>query len=191
MPFTPVFEKIQTMPVIVLGGIKHTGKSTAGKNLSVRLNFPFDDLDDLILMELPYKWTIRKWYREKGAQAFMDKETLALQKYLDGCDPDGTKILALGGGTLENARALELLKKHDASILILDEEEEVLYRRIIRNGIPPFLDTGDPRQAFGELYKKRRATLIEQGDHIINIHNLDQRQTADELVQVIRSIYGG
>ena len=121
----------------------------------------------------------------------MEKETEALKKYLDACPPDAVRILALGGGTLENSEALKLIKESGSPIFVLDEEEEVLYERIIRNGIPPFLETGSPRQAFAELYCKRRETLLQQGEHIINIHNLDQQQTADKLVQKIRSIYGG
>lgn len=178
------------MPVIILGGIKHTGKSTVGHILSKRLELPFHDLDDLILKILPFKWSVRKWYREMGADAFMQKEAQALRTYLGEMNEDELSILSLGGGTLENPEAVKLLKDGGARIFILDEEEDILFERIIRKGIPPFLKGDDPKASFGELYKKRRTTLLEQGDHIINIHGLDQQESAEKTVQVIRSVYG-
>lgn len=178
------------MPVIVLGGIKHTGKSTVGRMLSKEMGLPFHDLDDLILKILPFKWSVRKWFREKGADAFKKKEVEALRTYFNDSDRETLRILSLGGGTFENSDALKLLKKSEAVIFILDEEEEILFERIIRKGVPPFLDEDNPRASFSELYKARRATLLEQGDHIINIHGLDQQEAAEKAVQVIRSVYG-
>jgi shikimate kinase len=178
------------MLVIVLGGIKHTGKSTVGRILSKEMELPFHDLDDLILKILPFKWSVRKWFREKGADAFKKKEAEALRTYFKEAAGEALSILSLGGGTLENAEALKLLKNSEAGIFILDEEEEILFERIIQKGIPPFLDGDNPRASFSKLYKTRRATLLEQGDHIINIHGLDQQEAAEKAVQVIRSVYG-
>jgi len=178
------------MPVIVFGGIKHTGKSTVGRILSQRLDLPFHDLDDLILRILPFKCSIRRWYREKGADAFKEKEAEALKNYLREKPVKDMRILSLGGGTLENTAALNLLKEASTGIFILDEAEDILFERIIRKGLPPFLDSDNPRASFGELYKKRRKTLLEQGDHIINIHGLDQQEAAEEAARVIRSVYG-
>ncbi|MDC7234451.1 MAG: shikimate kinase [Spirochaetales bacterium] len=178
------------MPVIVLGGIKHTGKSTVGRILSKEMDMAFTDLDDLILKRLPFKWTIRKWYREKGADAFKKKEAEALGEYLANCNPDEFRILSLGGGTLENKAAVKLLKNPESTIFVLDEKEEILYQRIIRKGIPPFLDSRNPKESFSVLYNARRETLLNQGDHIINISGLDQQSAAARVREQIRSIYG-
>lgn len=158
--------------------------------LSKEMELPFHDLDDLILKILPFKWSVRKWFREKGADAFKKKEVEALKNYLQGVDGKTLSILSLGGGTLENPEALKLLKKSEAGIFILDEEEEILFERIIKKGIPPFLNGDNPRASFTDLYKARRTTLLEQGDHIINIHGLNQQEAAEKAVQVIRSVYG-
>jgi shikimate kinase len=179
------------MPVIALGGIKHSGKSTVGRILSTERNIPFHDLDDLIRTTLPPKWTIRKWYREKGRQAFMDSEAESLRGYMDAAAPEDMRLLGLGGGSLENPDALKILKNEKACIIILDEEEDVLYHRIMRNGIPPFLDPDSPEESFHDLYTRRRRTLLEQGDHIINIHGLERQETAAAVDRVIRSLYGG
>ncbi len=159
--------------------------------MSTERNIPFSDLDDLIRTNLPPKWTIRKWYREKGRQAFMDSEAASLRRYMDAAAPEDLRLLGLGGGTLENPEALKILKKEGACIIILDEKEETLYRRIIKNGVPPFLDPESPEESFHELYEHRRKTLLEQGDHIINIHGLDRHESAAAADRVIRSIYGG
>lgn len=161
-----------------------------GRMLSKEMELPFHDLDDLILKILPFKWSVRKWFREKGVDAFKKKEAEALRAYLKEADGESLSILSLGGGTLENSDALRLLKSSEAGIFILDEEEEILFERIIRKGIPPFLDGDNPRASFTELYNTRKATLLEQGDHIINIHGLDQQEAAEKAIQVIRSVYG-
>jgi len=179
------------MPVIALGGIKHTGKSTVGRIVSELKSLDFKDLDDLILPLLPHSWSIRRWYREKGARAFMEVEQNALRDFLSTEDPARLKILALGGGTLENPGALKLLKDSKTRILVLNEEENVLYKRIILKGIPPFLDSENPESSFSELYKKRKQTLLREGDFIININGLDQYQAAEEVIRYIRSTYGG
>ncbi|QEN08431.1 hypothetical protein EXM22_10705 [Oceanispirochaeta crateris] len=190
MPFDSGFEKMDNMPVIALGGIKHTGKSTVGKIVSQRLALPFHDLDDLILKDLPPRWSIRKWYREKGEQEFRNKESVALAQYLKEEDQKGMRILALGGATLENPQALNLLKGSDTEIYILDEEVEILYHRIIKRGIPPFLDPLNPEESFRKMYTTRKQTLLNQGDYIINIHGMDQTNAAEHLIRLIRSKYG-
>lgn len=161
-----------------------------GRMLSRELELPFHDLDDLILKNLPFKWSVRKWFREKGALAFKQKEAEALRSYLREITKDKLSILSLGGGTLENTEALNLLKSADAEVFILDEKEEILFERIIKKGIPPFLDNENPRESFSELYKMRRTTLLEQGDHIINIHGLNQQEATDKAIQTIRRVYG-
>ena len=178
------------MPIIALGGIKHTGKSTAGRIVSQRLTLPFHDLDDLILKIIPHRWTVRRWFTEKGEQEFRNKECAALRQYLDDEDPEKMRILALGGATLENPEALALLKRPGIEIFVLNEEVDVLYRRIIRKGVPPFLDPLDPEGSFRKIYTQRTETLMKQGDHIINIHGMDQKQAAEQLIRLIRSNYG-
>lgn len=162
-----------------------------GRILSTERNIPFHDLDDLIRTTLPPKWTIRKWYTEKGRQAFMDSEAESLRRYMDAAAPEDLRLLGLGGGTLENPAALEILKTEKACIIILDEEEAVLFHRIMRNGLPPFLDPDSPEESFHGLYEHRRGTLLKQGDQIVNIHGLERQESAAAVDRVIRSLYGG
>lgn len=120
----------------------------------------------------------------------MQKEAEALSLYLKDRSNDEMSILSLGGGTLENTEALRLLKSENCVLFVLDEEEDILFERIVRRGIPPFLDQENPEESFRELYVKRRQTLLAQGDQIINIHGLDQQGAAEKTIQVIRSVYG-
>jgi len=176
------------MPVIALGGIKHTGKSTVGRIISESESIEFTDLDDLIIRLLPSRWSIRKWYKEKGAEAFQKKESTALSLYLTEKDPSLIRILALGGGTLENTEAVRLLKESDSKIIVLNEEPGVLYDRIMAKGLPPFLDPDNPEESFRELYRKRTQTLLAKGDFVININGLDQYQAAELVIRQIREI---
>ncbi len=180
------------MPVIALGGIKHSGKSCIGTLAASRLNLDFEDLDRLILRALPSGWNLRSWYRQNGQTAFMEMEQKQLRLWLDSNNPADLKILGLGGGSLENPAVFPMLKEENAGCLvILDEEEEVLYKRIMKKGIPPFLNPEDPAGSFHNLYEKRRKTLLNRGDYIIKTTGLGPEEGAAKLEQIIRSRYGG
>ncbi len=165
---------------IALAGVKHTGKSTKGRLLAQSHKGIFTDLDDLIVEMLPRGYTIREWYREKGAESFMELESSALENYLNKPE-DGFRCLALGGGTLENPSARKQLKASSLCLCGLIDREEVLLERILRKGIPPFLDSSHPEESFHRLYEQRNRTIRECSDILVDMDGL----TMDEAVKAI------
>ncbi|MBI9100375.1 MAG: shikimate kinase, partial [Spirochaetaceae bacterium] len=89
------------MQRIILAGIKHSGKSTIGWNLSAHLNLYFADLDDLILRDTEKYETVRQLYRELGAEGFQRQEKESLKLFLQTYE-NKSFVLSLGGGTIEN-----------------------------------------------------------------------------------------
>ncbi len=164
--------------MIVLMGVKHSGKTSLGRMLAKELNIPFWDLDNLL--EEQYRedksLSFREIYKKLGEEGFRDLEYRAVQNF--DFTQDG--VLALGGGTVENIRAMELIKK--AQLLIfLDTEESVLWGRIEKNGIPPFL-SGSPETLFHELFIRRRKLYNDTADIILELKD-ESRETVLTLLE--------
>lgn len=136
---------------LFFAGIKHCGKSTIARLLSEEYNKPFKDTDDLIT-DLIAPLSVREFYQSHGKDSFNQLEFFALSHYLQ--DKDQEQIIALGGGACDNKPLIHLCKEQGALIyLFLDEE--TLWKRIIKDGIPPFLQADSPRSSFHDLYMVR------------------------------------
>ncbi len=133
-------------------GIKHSGKSTLGKLCARHLGLSWKDADHLLQSSLPKGETIRSFYREKGAEAFRQKEVGAMCKFL--ASPHTQTIVSMGGGACDNDM-LMLMIMQKGLCLYLKVKEEVLFERIAKDGIPPFLDADHPRESFHALYQRR------------------------------------
>ncbi|OQY31287.1 MAG: hypothetical protein B6241_14445 [Spirochaetaceae bacterium 4572_59] len=178
------------MQIIALAGVKHSGKSTLGRLLAEHNRGRFLDLDDLITQKLPEGETVRSWYRKKGRDAFMEKEVEALRSYLDK-NRQSYNCLALGGATLENPEAMKLLKGPDICLCGLMNDEKTLFNRIVKRGLPPFLETENPEKTFHELYEKRSATIERYSDIVVPIYQLSPLEAVEELNRAIHSFMKG
>jgi len=167
---------------IILSGIKHSGKSTIGWDLSSRLGLYFADLDDLILRDAEKYKTIRELFRDLGVEGFQEQEFKSLQHFLE-VNENKEFVLSLGGGTIENERAVTLMDKN-VSRYFLDALADDLYSRIIKNGIPPFLEGDDPYKNFKLMYDKRTAMYREWADFDIDTRD----KTPLEISTIIESI---
>ncbi len=174
------------MQRIALAGVKHTGKTTKGRLLCDARGGSFRDLDDLITEKLPRGYTVRQWYREKGQKAFREMEVSALQDYLAREDSIFS-CLALGGATLENEEARSLLEKASVILCGIEDDEDVLYERILRKGLPPFLETDNPRETFHEMYEIRSATIRRYCNIIISCRGLSLEEAVHKLDREIRN----
>ncbi len=167
--------------MIVLMGIKHSGKTILGKMTAKALNLPFLDLDDLL--EEQYSkdrlFSFRELYMKLGETGFRELEIKAINSI--SMNKEG--ILALGGGTIENIRAMERVKKA-ALLVFLDTEEEVLYKRIKKNGFPSFLEKS-PEKLFHELFIKRRTLYSETADITLKLTNESPGEVLHLLIKKI------
>jgi shikimate kinase len=85
--------------------------------------------------------------------------------------------VAAGGGLADNRGALEILKKDPAALVVyIEVSAETAWERIRaaadRDGeLPPFLDTGEPRETHrllherrGRVYRELAALTLRAGD---------------------------
>lgn len=161
-------------------GIKHCGKSTVGLELSKKMNIPFYDLD--LLIEDTVKMSVREYYKTQGKDAFQQAETNAiktLQTY------NGNFICATGGGICDNRESYNLLKTLNNSIYI-NTSFETVYKRIINNGIPPFLQTKDPEAEFKELYIRRNSMYKDIAFIETKGDNMSPLEITEKIVSMIK-----
>lgn len=181
------------MCVFYLTGIKHSGKSNLGKTASTLLppsyRATFTDTDELMLSSLGDTYdSIRSFYRREGKQAFMVSECKALSRYL--CTVrQGLRIVATGGGACDNLPLVSLMQE-TGTILYLQVAEEVLYERILRGGIPPFLEAPDPKEAFHSLFIERDARYRQFADFVLSLSDSrsvleNARILASRILQIV------
>ncbi len=171
------------MKRIVLAGMKHCGKSTIGWKLSSELGLFFADLDDLILRDVTEFETIREIFTKLGSDTFKELERKSISRFLE-LNENKSFVLSLGGGTIENKKALDLLNGA-VDTIYLDAEKEVLFNRIIKGGIPPFLDKTDPEKSFYNVYNKRTPIYKNWAKHIVDTKGLEPGQITDIIISNI------
>jgi len=162
---------------LFLTGMKHCGKSTLGKLLAAQHGWMFVDLDDVIRA----LWTedgnapvssVRAIYQSHGAARFRSLEARAADRIAALQMNETRLVAALGGGTLENEQARAQLEGHGVFVY-LQEDPEALYTRVMRGGIPPFLDPQDPHASFMEIYLRRVPRLEASADLVVSVAGLD------------------
>ncbi len=167
---------------IIFGGMKHCGKTTHGKNFAHRLNLPFTDLDQLITehyqSEKHLPKTVREIFTDEGKETFQRLEYLALKKWIEKADlHPQPQVLSLGGGIASNKEALKLFD-NSLFFIYLYQPESVLYERIIRKGLPPFLNPKNPKANFSQIFKERSAVYEQLASLKIETGNRPKDETS-------------
>jgi len=161
------------MGIILIGGLKHCGKSTLGRIVADALGYRFYDLDELILADTLNSWqSIRALWKDVGPNEFVHIEEDSVRTFIEWTVPELAGegcILSLGGGTIENAGAMAWIGKKGTNIYI-QADEQLLYNRFMSAGRPPFLSKDHSREDFARIYQ-RRAELYEKFAHLI--HTVD------------------
>lgn len=151
-----------TLPgIIVLIGPKHSGKTSAGMILAELISGCFIDLDALI--ETRTGKSCRALYRE-SPEIFRKAEAGTLESVLAESGANtAMRIIAAGGGLVDNEAALALLQAHPQVLLVyLEVSPETAWERIRRTAekegeLPPFLQTASPEETHRALHERRGA----------------------------------
>ncbi len=157
---------------ILLLGMKHSGKSTLGRRLADHLGFEFTDLDELIeqIYDPNCGTTCREIFRSRGAEFFAQLEARAA-KELTRVARRRPTVAALGGGTIENQAAMNVLKEAGIRVYLKDSFDR-LYERVMRNGLPAFLSADNPRGEFLRLFERRTQLYESQAELVVDITGL-------------------
>lgn len=157
---------------LIFCGMKHCGKSTHGRFMAEHLGWKFIDTDDLIparyAAEHGKELSVRRIYHALGEAAFRELEAEIIEDLLRQKSDDDPRVISLGGGLPTNDLVAPLLAELGFFIYI-KTEPDILLKRILRKGLPPFLDLDDPRGSFMRLYEKREPFYLKHADMIIEL----------------------
>lgn len=138
---------------VVLVGFKASGKSRVGRALARRLGYVFADMDRLIEdchAAGGRRISVRRIYKSRGKDYFLKLEGAALKKAARLT----RTVVSLGGGSPLNP-AFSRARFRGAAFVYLRAQKDVLFKRIMKKGRPPFFDPANPRKSFNALLKLR------------------------------------
>jgi shikimate kinase len=192
--------------VLLLLGMKHSGKSSVAPLLAKQLGGEWLDLDDEI--EMIYRESsrareisrakdhrgsipFREIYKKEGEKRFRDLEALALKRVLQGVSKKTHQaetgkqvrlVIATGGGLGDNPEALKAGEKADYRIYI-DTPSEVLYQRVLRGGLPAYLPKEKPYETFQAIHQRRHEAYREIANLAVKGNEKTPAEITDEILQ--------
>ena len=170
------------MQTIFIAGPKHAGKTSAARALAALCSCICIDLDEAIARRSGK--SPRTLYTE-GPEIFRKAEAEALAAIFKPAAKAGNrskKIVALGGGLIDNPRALALLEHAKSSLIVnLAVSAGTAWERICGGELPPFLRTENPREIHCALHERRSAAYRKLARITIEAEGKSPREIALEI----------
>lgn len=179
------FWGILTPMNIALIGMKHCGKSTLGAALAARWGCPFYDVDRLIeehqACESGTWLSVREIFTTLGEERFVELEAqVVCELYLRLHEAPSDNVVAVGGRTALNERVGELLSGIGL-VVYLEVSPEEMFARVLRGGLPSFINQDDPVMSFLELYKERVPHYQRLANLTVNLDGLDAAASLEKM----------
>ena len=170
---------------IIITGMKHCGKSTHGNALAAHFKCRFHDTDDMLIglyrEQTGKLLSSREIFKAEGESFFRNLEVEVVKQLASGADSDERQVIALGGGLPANDAATPWLEKLGFCVY-LKVAPEVIFQRIMRRGLPPFLDPAKPYESFVELYRQREKYYLQHANLVVEIDHEMPLKAADKLI---------
>ena len=168
-------------PLLALTGFMASGKTSVGARVAGLLGWRFVDLDEEFVRA--EGGTISGFFAAKGEAAFRDRECQLLEAIVREAEREAETglVLALGGGTLENPRAVSLLKGR-AGVVFLDVDPETAWARAQGADRPLARDL----EQFKALLAERRATYEGGADWVMPVGGRNVDDMSGELASILR-----
>lgn len=139
---------------LILCGLPMSGKTTVGKKLAAKLEWPFIDTDQLIeetyALQTGKIFSCRQIFRAEGEAAFrlLEKQQIASLKQAH------PYVIAVGGGSCQDKENVAHLQSIGL-LIYLKTPAQLLWERVKTKGIPAYLDPVNPEQDFYKIVEKR------------------------------------
>lgn len=175
------------MTGLVLGGVKHCGKTSIGRRLAALLGTPFIDTDEQLEKSFGERFgetlNCREMFRKYGEAFFREQEAAVIRELIEA-QPSERRVIALGGGVPANL----YLKRGDLRALgfcvYLEIAPEIAWARIREeHSLPPYLArSADPRAAFLEQFREREEFYRAFADLTVNLSETESAEAAAEFL---------
>ncbi|MBC7772988.1 MAG: AAA family ATPase [Pyrinomonadaceae bacterium] len=177
-----------THALVILIGLRGSGKTTVGRLVAARGRCRFVDLDTLTPTTLGCATVAAAW-SQHGEPRFREAELTALRSVMSETSPC---ILALGGGTPTAPGAADLLNRArsaGARIIYLRATPSELSARLLTsdNTHRPSL-TGLPSASIEEItrvHQARDALYLSLADLVVEVGGLSTQEVADAILEKI------
>ena len=160
---------------LILIGPMASGKSTAGRQLSKRLNLDFIDVDEEV--EKSAGVSISWIFDVEGEKKFRERENKELINSLntDNC------VIATGGGVILAEQNRSLLKK--GTVIYLETSIQTQLERTLNDNKRPLLQESDnAEQTLRELKEIRDPLFEECADITIKEGKNSHNEVVDEII---------
>lgn len=155
---------------LILSGFACAGKTTLGKRVAQKLSIPFFDTDHLIEAQTGFEKKVSQIWVEEGEYRFRTRETEGIHTLKK--EPS---VIALGGGALLSKKNCAYLK-HIGQIIYLKGSLTLLYERLIKRGLPAYLNKERPYAHLEEIALDRFPLYEATCDAIIEIDRLSEEE---------------
>lgn len=169
--------------IIALTGFMGSGKTSVGNALAEKLGWPLIDLDAEIVKSAGKE--IEEIFEDSGEACFRQMELKSLKAILE--DAPENMILALGGGTILQSEAAEMIKKRCICIY-LKSDVQTLYSRLEGKSGRPLLSNKGAllkglllKKRIEELMRLRSSAYKEASALSIKTDGLSAEEAAEEI----------
>lgn len=167
---------------VYLVGPMGAGKTTIGRHLAEMLGRSFVDSDHEI--EQKTGASIPWIFEKEGEQGFRLREIAMLQDLAK----QQSLVIATGGGAVTQRANRELLQQQGV-VIYLNTPVSIQLQRTSRDKNRPLLQVENPEQRLRDLLVIRDPLYREVADVIIETHQGDPRQLAQEIIDILRQKY--
>ncbi|MDJ0814692.1 MAG: shikimate kinase [Desulfobacterales bacterium] len=163
---------------IFLIGYRCTGKSSVGKRLADKLDRPFVDTDDLLVVEAGI--SIKEIVAKNGWEVFRSMESAIMKRV---CTPD-RRVVATGGGVILDPENVNRMKKSGRSIW-LQATSETIKNRMIRDSDT---DVSRPALTLKGSIAEIEESLIERNPLYQKVADICVETDAHEIEEICDTI---
>lgn len=171
---------------IFLIGYRCTGKSSVGKRLAARLDWPFIDTDTLLVAEAGL--SIKEIVAKRGWEVFRSMEHAIMKKV---CTPD-QRVVATGGGVVLKAENVKLMKKSGRLIWLRAKPETIQKRMMQDSGTEAFrpaLTSTDSVAEIGVTLAERKPSYQSAMDFVLDTDDRGIDKITDIILEKLKNHY--
>jgi shikimate kinase len=169
-------EKLGNHP-IVLVGLMGAGKSSIGRRLAEKLEFPFVDADHEI--EVAADKTIPEIFADHGEAYFREGERRVISRLIE----NGAQVLSTGGGAFINEETRQSIHAHGISVW-LKADLPLLMKRVMKRSDRPLLQAEDPEAVMQKLMDQRYP-IYAKADITVESRDVQHTQMVNEVIKVL------